>query len=76
MCRPGKEQRRPVVAGVTVQPGVSSKAPEVQRSGKAQVSRDIGKTMVIPPLSGWDISSSTSKAGTMSSVSRNSSRKR
>jgi hypothetical protein len=64
-----------VVAGVTVQPGVSSRAPEVQRNIKVQGSRDVGKTMAIPPLSGRDISSSTSKASKMSSVSRNSSRK-
>jgi hypothetical protein len=43
MCRQGKEQARPVVTGVTVQPGVSSRAPEVQRSSKVQVSRDIGR---------------------------------
>jgi hypothetical protein len=76
MCRPGKEQRRPAVAGVIVLLGVRSKVPEVQRSGKAQVSRDIRKTMVIPPLPGRDISSSTSKAGKMSSASRSSSRKK
>jgi hypothetical protein len=82
MYRPGKEQARPVVAGVTVQPGVSSRVPEVQRSSKVQVSRDIGRMMGIPPLPGRDISSSTSKASNiskasrMSSVSRSSSSKR
>jgi hypothetical protein len=65
-----------VVARVTVQPGISSRVPEVQRSIKVQVSRDIGRMMVTPPLLGQDISSSGSKAGTMSSVSQNSSRKR
>jgi hypothetical protein len=49
VCRPGKEQVRPVLAGVTVQSGVSNKAPEVQRSSKVQVSRDIGKMMGILP---------------------------
>jgi hypothetical protein len=49
VCRPGKEQERPVVAGVTVRSGVSSRAPEVQRSSKVQVSRNIGMTMGIPP---------------------------
>jgi hypothetical protein len=76
MCRPGKEQCRPVVAGVIVLFGVSSKVPEVQHSNKVQVSRDIGKMMVIPPLSGRDISSSTSKTGKMSSINRSSSRKK
>jgi hypothetical protein len=76
MCRPGKEQCRPVVAGVIVLLGVSSKVPEVQHSNKVQVNRDIGKMMGIPPLSGRDISSSTSKAGKMSSISRSSSRKK
>jgi hypothetical protein len=76
MCRSGKGQFRPVVAGVIVQPGVSSRAPEVQHSSKVQVSRDIGKMMGILPLSGQDISSSTSKAGKMSSISRSSSRKK
>jgi hypothetical protein len=76
MCRPGKEQVRPVLAGVTVQPGVSNKAPEVQRSSKVQVSRDIGMMMGIPPLPGRDISSSTSKANRVNSVSRSSSSKK
>jgi hypothetical protein len=76
MCRPGKEQLRPVVAGVTVQPGVSSRAPEVQRSSKAQVNRDIERMMGIPPWSGRDISSSISKAGIVSNISRSSSRKK
>jgi hypothetical protein len=76
ICRPGKEQCRPVVAGVIVLLGVSSKVPEVQHSNKVQVNRDIGKMMGIPPLSGRDISSSTSKAGKMSSISRSSSRKK
>jgi hypothetical protein len=70
MFRPGKEQARPVVAGVIVQPGVSSRAPEVQRSSKVQVSRDIGKMMGIPPLPGRDISSSTSKASNISKASK------
>jgi hypothetical protein len=76
MCRPGKEQARPVLAGVTVQPGVCSRVPEVQRSSKAQVSRDIGIMMGIPPLPGQDISSSTSKTGKVNNVSRSSSSKR
>jgi hypothetical protein len=67
---------RPVLAGVTVQPGVCSRAPEVQRSSKAQISRDIGIMMGIPPLPGQDISSSTSKTGKVSNVSRSSSSKR
>jgi hypothetical protein len=74
--RPVKEQHRPVVARVTVQPGVSSRAPEVQRSIKVQVSRDIRRMMVTLPLLGRDISSSISKASKMSSVSRNISRRR
>jgi hypothetical protein len=65
MCRPGKEHARPVVAGVTVLPGISSRAPNMLCSSKAQASRDIGKMMEIPPLRGRDISnlssSSTSK---------------
>jgi hypothetical protein len=76
VCRPGMGQHRPVVAGVTVQSGVSSGAPEVQRSIEVQVNRDIGKMMAIPPLSGRDISSSISKAGKVSSISRSSSRKK
>jgi hypothetical protein len=76
MCRPGKGQFRPEVAGVTVQPDISSGAPEVQHSGKVQVNRDIEKMMGIPPLSGQDISSSISKAGKVSSISRSSSRKK
>jgi hypothetical protein len=48
MCRPGKEQLRPVGAGVTVQPGVSSRAPDVRCSSKARVSRDTVKMMEIP----------------------------
>jgi hypothetical protein len=59
-----------------VQPGVSNRAPEVQRSSKVQVNRDIEKTMGIPPLSGRDISSSISKAGKASSISRSSNRKK
>jgi hypothetical protein len=43
------ERARPVAAGVTVHSGVSSRAPEVQRSSKVQVSRDIGKMMGILP---------------------------
>jgi hypothetical protein len=76
MCRPGKGQFRPVVARVTVQAGVSSGAPEVQRSGEVQVNRDIEKMMGIPPLLGRDISSSISKAGKVSSISWSSSRKK
>jgi hypothetical protein len=60
MCRPGKEHARPVVAGVTVLPGNSSRAPDVRRSSKAQVSQDVGKMMEIPPLRGRDISNSSS----------------
>jgi hypothetical protein len=76
MCRPGKEQERPVLAGVTVQPGVCSRVPEVQCSSKAQVSRDIGIMMGILPLPGRDISSSTSKIGKVNNVSQSSSSKR
>jgi hypothetical protein len=76
MCRPGKEQVRPVLAGVTVQPGVRSRAPEMQRSSKAQVGRDIGIMMGIPPLPGRDISSSTSKTSIVSSINRSSSRRK
>jgi hypothetical protein len=80
MCRPGKEHARPVVAGIIVLPGISSRAPDMRCSSKAQVSRDIGKMMEIPPLRGWDInnssSSSTSKASSMSSTSRSSSGKK
>jgi hypothetical protein len=76
MCRPGKGQFRPEVARVTVQPGISSRAPEVQRSGKVQVNRDIERMIGILPLSGRDISSSISKAGKVSSISQSSSRKK
>jgi hypothetical protein len=76
MCWPGKEQVRPVQAGVTVQPGICSRAPEVWRSSKVQVSRDIGIMMGIPPLPGRDISSSTSKTGKVNNVNRSSSSKR
>jgi hypothetical protein len=76
MCRPGKEQVRPELAGVTVQSGVSNKVPGVQRNSKVQVSRDIGMMMGIPPLPGRDISSSTSKTGRVNNVSRSSSSKR
>jgi hypothetical protein len=38
MCRPGKEQVRPVLTGVIVQSGVSNRAPEVQHGNKVQVS--------------------------------------
>jgi hypothetical protein len=61
MCQLGKEQPRPVAARVIVQPGVSSKAPEVRRSSKAQDSRNTMKMMEILPWQGRDISSSTSK---------------
>jgi hypothetical protein len=63
-----------VVVGVTVQPDVSSRAPEVQRSIRVQASRDIGRMMVTPPLLGQDISSSTNKTGKVSSISQSSSR--
>jgi hypothetical protein len=43
------KQARPVVAGVTVQPGVSSKAPGVRLSSKVQASRDIEMMTAIPP---------------------------
>jgi hypothetical protein len=76
MCQPGKEQVRPELAGVTVQSSVSNKAPEVQRSSKVQVSQGIGIMMGIPPLPGWDTSSSTSRASRVSSVSWSSSSKR
>jgi hypothetical protein len=76
MCWQGKRQLRPEVAGVTVQPGVSSRAPEVQRSGKVLAIRDIERMMGIPPLPGQDISSSISKAGIVSSISQSSSRKK
>jgi hypothetical protein len=76
MCRPGKEQLRPVGAGVTARPGVSSRAPDMQCSSKGHFSRDIGKMMEIPPWQGRDISSSISKASRMSNVSRSSSSKR
>jgi hypothetical protein len=80
MCWPGKEHARPLVAGVTVQPGVSSKAPDMWCSSKAPISRDIVKTIEILPLRGQDISnnsssstSKASKANSMSSTSRSSS---
>jgi hypothetical protein len=76
ICWPDKEQCRPVVARVIVLLSSSSKVPEVQHSNKVQVSRDIGKMMVILPLSGQDISRSISKAGKMSSISWSSSRKK
>jgi hypothetical protein len=76
MCWPGKKQVRPVLAGVIVQSGISTRAPEVQRSSKVQVNRDIGMMMGIPPLPGRDISSSTSKTGRVSSISRSSSRRK
>jgi hypothetical protein len=40
-----------------------------------QVSRDIGIMMGIPPLPGQDISSSTSKTGKVSSISRSCSKR-
>jgi hypothetical protein len=67
------EQARLVVAGVTVQSGVSSRASEVQRSRKVQLSRDIGKMMGILPYLGRDISSKTSKASKLIRASRISS---
>jgi hypothetical protein len=76
MCRPDKGQERPVLAGVTVRSGISSRVPEAQRSSKVQVSQDIGTIMGIPPLPGRDISSRTSKTGKVSSISRSISRRR
>jgi hypothetical protein len=79
MCRPGKEHARPVVAGITVLLGISSRAPDMLCSGKEQASQDIGKMMEIPPLRGWDISNlsnnSTSKTSNMCSTSQSSSSK-
>jgi hypothetical protein len=61
-----------MVAGITVLPGVSSRAPDMLCSSKAQASRDIGKMMEILPLRGWDISnlssSSTSKTSNKCSI--------
>jgi hypothetical protein len=77
MCRSGKEHARPVVAGVTVLPGDSSRALDVRRSSKAQVSRDIGKMMEIPPLRARDISNSNnSSTSKVSSTSQSSSSKK
>jgi hypothetical protein len=77
MLRPGKEHARLVVAGITVLPGVSSRAPDMRCSSKEEASRDIGKMMGIPPLRGRDISnlssSSTSKTSNMCSTSQSSS---
>jgi hypothetical protein len=63
--------------------GRSNSAARRQQQGtgnavqqKELVSRDIGKMMEIPPLRGQDISSSTSKASSMSSTSRSSSSKK
>jgi hypothetical protein len=70
MCRSGKEQLRPVGAGVTVQPGISSRAPDMRCSSKARVSRDTVDMMEIQPWQGRDISSSTSKASSISKASR------
>jgi hypothetical protein len=68
-----------VVAGITVLPGVSGRAPDTWCSIKEEASRDIGKMMEIPPLRGRDISnlssSSTSKTSNMCSTSRSSSSK-
>jgi hypothetical protein len=79
MFRPGKEHARPGVAGITVLPGVSRRAPDMLCSSKEEASRDIGKMMEIPPLQGRDISnlssSSTSKTSNMCSTSRSSSSK-
>jgi hypothetical protein len=79
MFWPGKEHARPVVAGITVLPGVSSRAPDMQCSSKEEASRDIAKMMEILPLRGWDISnlsiSSTSKTSNMCSTSQSSSSK-
>jgi hypothetical protein len=73
ICRPGKEHARPVAAGITVLPDVSSRALDMRCSSKAQASRDIRKMMEIPPLQEQDISnlssSSTSKTSNMCSTS-------
>jgi hypothetical protein len=76
MCRPGKEQLRPAWAGVTVLPGVISRAPDMLCSSKARVSRDTVKMMEILPWQGRDISSSISKVSRMSNISQSSSNKR
>jgi hypothetical protein len=74
MFRPGKERARPVVAGITVLPGVSSRAPDMRCSSKEEASRDIGKMMEILPLQGRDISNlSSSSTSNMCSASRSSS---
>jgi hypothetical protein len=70
MFRPGKEHAWPVVAGVIVLPGVSSRAPDMQCSIKEEASRDIGKMMEILPLRGWDISNPSSSSTSQSSSSR------
>jgi hypothetical protein len=79
MFRPGKEHARPVVARITVLPGVSSRAPDMRCSSKEEASRDIGKIMEILPLRGRDISnlssSSISKTSNICSTSRSSSSK-
>jgi hypothetical protein len=73
MFQPGKEHARPVVAGITVLPGVSSRALDMRCSSKEEASRDIGKMMEIPPFRGRDInnlsSNSTSKTSNMCSTS-------
>jgi hypothetical protein len=76
MCQPGKEQLRPEGAEVTMQPSVSSRAPDMQGSSKARVSRDTVKMMGTPPWQGRDISSNISKVSKMRSVSRSSSSKK
>jgi hypothetical protein len=50
MLRPGKEHTRPVVAGITTCPGISSRVPDMWCTIKEEVIRDIGKMMGIPPL--------------------------
>jgi hypothetical protein len=79
ICQSGKEHARPVVAGITVLPGVSNRALDMLCSSKVQASRDIGKMMEIPPLRGWDISnlssSNTSRTSNMCSTSQSSSSK-
>jgi hypothetical protein len=79
MFRPGKEHARPVVAEITVLPGISSRAPDMRCSSKEEASRDIGKMMEILPLRGRDISnlssSITSKTSNICSTSQSSSSK-
>jgi hypothetical protein len=79
MFRPGKEHARPELAGITVLPSVSSRAPDMRCSSKEEASRHIGKMIEILPLRGRDISNlssnSISKTSNMYSTSRSSSSK-